>query len=162
LETGFSAVNYWLFKTEPATYSIDDLAAEPAGFSVWEGVRNYQARNLLRDQVAHGDVVLIYHSSCKQVGVVGVAEVVRDAYPDPSQFVSTSPYFDARSSTDKPRWVAVDITFQYRFPRLLSLGELKTMEALRDMVLLKQGRLSIQPVKNKEFNAILERIGSGA
>jgi predicted RNA-binding protein with PUA-like domain len=145
---------YWLFKSEPDEYSIDDLRNEPAGVGVWDGIRNYQARNFLRDQVAVGDEVLFYHSSCKQVGIAGTAEVVRAAYPDPAQFNPESRYFDPRATSETPRWYCVDIRYVGQFDAVIPLAELRKMPALADMVLLNQGRLSIQPVRQEEWTVI--------
>lgn len=146
-------MSYWLFKSEPDEFGIDDLAA--AKVQRWDGIRNYQARNLLRDQVAVGDEVLIYHSSCKAVGVAGIATVVSAAYPDPLQFDPDSAYFDPRSSPDQPRWISVDIAFVEKFARVLSLQTIKAMPQLAEMVLIRQGRLSVQPVRAPEWQAIL-------
>ena len=110
---------YWLFKTEPDEYSIDDLKRE--GRCAWEGIRNYQARNRLRDEVKEGDLVFIHHSSCKTPAIVGLAKVVRDAYPDASQFDSDSPYFDAKSKPESPRWLTVDLAYKQHAERILSL-----------------------------------------
>jgi predicted RNA-binding protein with PUA-like domain len=146
---------YWLFKSEPDEYSIDDLQAEPTGFGVWDGIRNYQARNFLRDQVAVGDGVLFYHSSCKQVGIVGTAEVVKAGYPDPAQFDPENDYFDPKATPEAPRWYCVDIRYRSRFNSLIPLAELRTIPTLADMVLLNQGRLSVQPVQPDEWLLIL-------
>ena len=147
-------MKYWLFKTEPDEYSIDDLAnAGPTG-APWDGIRNYQARNFLRDDVAVGDRVLIYHSSCAAVGLVGVAQVVKAAYADPDQFDANSNYFDAKATPDNPRWYRVDIIFVARFDELISLAQLKATHGLESMVLLRQGRLSVQPVTANEWEII--------
>lgn len=146
----------WLFKTEPDEYSIDDLAAETQGYGVWDGIRNYQARNFLRDQVATGDRVLIYHSSCTPAAIVGEAEVVRDAYADQSQFDSASKYFDSKASMEKPRWFSVDIRFAEKFPQPLPLAKIKQTAALQKMLLLQQPRLSVVPVAEAEYGAIVE------
>ncbi len=103
---------YWLFKTEPDAFSLDDLKNAPKQTTLWEGVRNYQARNFMRDDVKVGDSVMIYHSSCKHVGVAGIAEVTKEAYPDPTQFDFSSDYYDAKATSDKPRWVVVEVTYQ--------------------------------------------------
>ena len=146
---------YWLAKTEPSECSIDDFAVEPSKAIVWEGVRNYQARNYLR-QMAVGDEVLVYHSSCKDIGVVGVVKVVRAAYPDPAQFHASSMYFDANSPSDKPRWDAVDLIFVRKLPRLIPLDELKAMPALAELALVQKGsRLSVMPVTQAQWNAII-------
>ncbi|SFC39399.1 Predicted RNA-binding protein, contains PUA-like domain [Microbulbifer thermotolerans] len=148
-------MNYWLFKSEPDEYSIRDLAAEPGQTGRWDGIRNYQARNFLRDHVQKGDCVLFYHSACKVPAVVGTAKVVRAAYPDPAQFDSGSKYFDPKASGDKPRWYCVDIRWQSEFARPVPLTEIKQNPDLAEMVLVKQGRLSIQPVRPEEWKTIV-------
>lgn len=148
-------MNYWLFKSEPDTYSIDDLAAEPSGRGRWDGVRNYQARNILRDRVKKNDRVLFYHSGCRVPGIAGTARVVNSAYPDPTQFDRQSPYYDPKASPDSPRWFCVDVAFTHKFNTAISLGTLKAELRLADMVLLKQGRLSVQPVTAEQWNLIL-------
>jgi predicted RNA-binding protein with PUA-like domain len=150
------AKNYWLFKAEPHIYGIEHLAAAPDKIGRWDGIRNYQARNFLRDQVALKDEVFIYHSSCKQVGIVGTATVVKTAYPDPTQFDPESAYYDPKSTPENPRWVSVDIQLTRVFPRLIPLAELKAQPQLQDMVLIKQARLSTQPVTPAEWKTILE------
>ena len=151
-------MNYWLLKTEPAECSIDDLAAQPIKPVVWEGVRNYQARNFLR-QMQEGDEVLVYHSSCKLIGVAGTARISRNVYPDPAQFDPESPYFDPKSSRDSPRWDAVDVVFVQRFSQLLSLDAIKASPALEDLALVKKGnRLSVMPISANEWKAILELV----
>lgn len=149
-------MNYWLLKTEPAECSIDDLAAQPTKFVVWEGVRNYQARNYLR-QMHEGDEVLVYHSSCKLIGVAGTARISRSVYPDPAQFDPESPYFDSKSSRESPRWDAVDVMFVKKFSQLLPLDEIKACPALVDLALVKKGnRLSVMPVSANQWSSILE------
>jgi len=148
------AKNYWLFKAEPHIYGIDHLAAAPNKTGRWDGIRNYQARNFLRDQVALNDEVFIYHSSCKNVGIVGTAKVVKTAYPDPTQFNPESDYYDPKSTSENPRWVSVDIKLTRVFPRLIPLAEIKAQPQLEDMVLVKQSRLSTQPVTVKEWDLI--------
>lgn len=149
-------MQYWLFKAEPDVFGIEHLAAQPKKTGRWDGIRNYQARNFLRDQVAKGDAVFIYHSHCKQPGVVGIAEVVKAAYPDPTQFDPQSPYFDGKATPDLPRWVAVDIKLIRRFDQVIPLSVIKQQTVLENMVLLKQARLSIQPVSEHEWQAILQ------
>ena len=145
---------YWLLKTEPDVFSFGDLMEEPEG-AMWEGVRNYQARNLLRE-VKAGDKVLIYHSNCKPPGVVGVAEASREAYPDPTQFIEESPYYDEKSSRDEPRWTAVDVKGLYPLKRFVTLGEIKEEPALSEMKLVQRGnRLSVMRVTETEFSRIL-------
>jgi predicted RNA-binding protein with PUA-like domain len=148
------AKHYWLFKAEPHIYGIDHLAAAPNKTGRWDGIRNYQARNFLRDQVALNDEVFIYHSSCKNVGIVGTAKVVKTAYPDPTQFNPESDYYDPKSTPDNPRWVSVDIQLTKTFPRLISLAEIKAQPQLENMVLVKQSRLSTQPVTGEEWKLI--------
>ncbi len=145
---------FWLAKTEPAECGIDDFALDPATAIAWVGVRNYQARNYLR-AMAVGDAVLVYHSSCKLIGVAGIVRVTRAAYPDPTQFDPASVYFDPKSPPDAPRWSAVDMAFVARLPQLLTLDALRAMPALAQMPLLQRGnRLSVMPVTAEEFAAI--------
>ncbi|GAB2893378.1 EVE domain-containing protein [Microbulbifer echini] len=146
----------WLFKSEPDEYSLQDLAAEASGFGRWDGIRNYQARNFLRDRVAIGDGVLFYHSACKIPAVVGTAEVVRAAYADPAQFDPESKYFDPKASADKPRWYCVDLAWRSEFARPVPLADIKKNPQLTEMVLVKQGRLSIQPVRQEEWDSIVK------
>lgn len=149
-------MNYWLFKTEPDECSIDDFANAPDTPVVWEGVRNYQARNYLRDDVSVGDQVFIYHSSCKDIGIAGIARVVRAAYPDPSQFDRSSIYFDQKSTTINPRWIAVDLIFVSKFPQLIRLDKLKTLANLVELPVVRKGnRLSVMPVTCAEWRTIL-------
>ena len=150
------AKKYWLFKAEPHIYGIEHLAAAPDKIGRWDGIRNYQARNFLRDQVKTGDLVFIYHSSCKDIGIAGVAEVVRSSYPDPSQFNSLSPYFDAKSSGTKAPWVSVDLQFVEKFTALLPLDKLKQSTKLEQLPLVKKGnRLSVMPVSSAEWQHII-------
>jgi predicted RNA-binding protein with PUA-like domain len=145
---------YWLMKSEPAEVSIDDLAAAPRRTLPWFGVRNYQARNLMRDQFRVGDGVLFYHSSCPEPGIAGLAEVASTAYPDATQFDRKSPYFDAGSTRENPRWLVVDVKL-VRKTRLLSLAEMRAAPALAEMVVLRRGnRLSITPVTPAEWRAV--------
>lgn len=149
--------NYWLMKSEPDVYSLDDL--ERDGSTYWEGVRNYQARNIMRS-MAVGDGVVYYHSNAKPPGAVGLAKVTRTAYPDPHQFEKGHKYYDAKSSPEKPRWDVVDIEFVARFDRLLSLAELRERKDLEGMALLRKGqRLSVQPVTAKEWKILCEMGG---
>ncbi|MFO1388837.1 EVE domain-containing protein [Cellvibrio sp.] len=150
--------NYWLFKAEPHIYGIDHLNAAPKKTGRWDGIRNYQARNFLRDQVALGDEVFIYHSSCKNIGIVGTAKVVKTAYPDPTQFDPESNYYDPKSMPENPRWVSVDIQVTKTFPQIISLANIKAQLELENMVLVKQGRLSTQPVTKAEWDFILGMI----
>ena len=145
-------VRHWLFKTEPEAFSIVDLAL--VGVEPWDGIRSYQARNLMRDEMAVGDPVLVYHSNAKPPGVVGLAEVASPARPDESAFDPSAKYFDPASDPDDPRWLLVDVRYVETFPRLVPLDELRTYPELADMVLLKRSRLSIQPVSPEEFEFI--------
>ncbi|MFY8351682.1 EVE domain-containing protein [Pseudoalteromonas sp. SSM20] len=150
-------MQYWLFKTEPDEFSIDDLKRKNK--EIWDGIRNYQARNFLRDQVALGDLVFIYHSSCKEPGIVGVAKVIKTAFPDPSQFDSQSKYYDAKSTTDNPRWTSVTLEFVDKL-RIIALSKLKADKQLESMYLVQKGsRLSIQPVTESEWEYILNTYG---
>ncbi|MFC5079031.1 EVE domain protein [Vibrio thalassae] len=148
---------YWLFKTEPDEFSIDTLRVK--GTACWDGIRNYQARNMIRDEMKVGDSVLIYHSSCKQIGVAGMATIIKEAYVDHFQFDIESDYYDAKSDPDNPRWLMVDIEFVEKFKRVLPLSVLKTMPELVEMPLVKRGnRLSVMPVTESEWQAILSRV----
>lgn len=146
-------MTYWLMKSEPEEVSIDDALA--LGSAPWFGVRNYQARNFMRDQMRVGDGVLFYHSSCAEPGIAGVAEVASTAYPDATQFDPKSKYFDAKSTPENPRWVLVDIKAT-RKTRLLSLTAMRSLPELATMVVLQKGsRLSITPVTEEEWHAVL-------
>ena len=147
---------YWLAKSEPNTYSIDDLARD--GSTCWEGVRNYSARNNMR-AMSEGDLVFFYHSNANPPGVVGIAEVKREAYPDRFAWNKRSKYYDEKSPKDKPRWFMVDLEFVTKFKRLVPLDELKQTKSLEDMVVVKRGRLSVQPVTKKEFD-VIKRLGT--
>ncbi|WP_299569514.1 EVE domain-containing protein [uncultured Shewanella sp.] len=147
---------FWLMKSEPDEFSIDDLAHCENQTETWDGIRNYQARNFLRDKVELGDIVFFYHSSCKVPGIVGLATVSSAPYIDQSAFDQASTYFDGKSSIDNPRWVAVDLTFKAKFSRIITLTELKADPNLTEMVLVSKGaRLSVQPVTQQEFDYIL-------
>ncbi len=149
---------YWLMKTEPNTYSIDDLERE--GRTQWEGVRNYQARNLMREMQL-GDRVLFYHSSANPPGVVGEARVVREAYPDHFAQQPDSPYFDEKASAEDPRWYMVDVEFVRKLPGFVSLETLKGAPGLEDMIVTQRSRLSVQPVTRDEFYIVCA-LGDGA
>jgi len=145
-------------KSEPDEFSIDDLVKAPKKTTAWFGVRNYQARNYMRDHMRVGDGVLFYHSSCPEPGIAGLAEVASTPYPDPSQFDSRSPYYDAKSKREEPRWMLVDVKLVKK-TRLLSLEEMRAVPALEDMVTLRRGnRLSITPVTPAEWKAVLKRL----
>jgi predicted RNA-binding protein with PUA-like domain len=150
---------YWLMKSEPSECSIDDLAAAPKKTVPWVGVRNYQARNYMRDDMQVGDGVLFYHSSCPEPGIAGLAKVASAAYPDATQFDPASPYFDAKSAPDAPRWVHVDVKLERKTP-LLSLAAMREASSLASMLVLKRGnRLSITPVTADEWRAVLKLLG---
>jgi predicted RNA-binding protein with PUA-like domain len=150
---------YWLMKSEPAEASIDDLARAPHRTLPWTGVRNYQARNFMRDAMQPGDDVLFYHSSCAEPGIAGLARVAGGLAPDPTQFDPASPYFDARSTPTQPRWLQIDVTLA-RKTRLLSLAEMRQAPELASMQVLRRGnRLSITPVTAAEWQAVLVRLG---
>lgn len=147
---------YWLMKSEPSECSIDDLAAARAKTVPWFGVRNYQARNFMRDDMQPGDGVLFYHSSCPEPGVAGLAEVASGPYPDATQFDPKSPYHDAKSTRDKPRWLLVDVKLR-RKTTLLPLKRMRELPQLQTMLLLRPGsRLSITPVTEAEWRAVVE------
>ncbi len=148
-------MNYWLMKSEPGDVSIDDVLGRPDQTIGWYGVRNYQARNFMRDQMRVGDGVLFYHSSCAVPGVAGIARVASPAYPDPTQFERKNKYFDEKSTPEQPRWMQVDVQIT-RKTELLSLTEIRQHPALADMRLLARGnRLSITPVTKTEWQFIL-------
>jgi predicted RNA-binding protein with PUA-like domain len=147
-------MSYWLMKSEPTVFSIDDLAR--VRVTPWEGVRNYQARNFMRDGMRKGDLAFLYHSSCDVPGIMGVMEICREAYPDPSQFDLRSPYYDPASRPDDPRWLMVDVRYRRRLPRAITLAELRTHRELAALALLRRGnRLSIMPVTGKQWQFIL-------
>jgi predicted RNA-binding protein with PUA-like domain len=149
---------HWLMKSEPSVFSIDDLGKAPKKTTFWDGIRNFQARNLLRDEIKRGDGVLFYHSSADPPGVVGTALVVGEAAPDPSQFDRKSDKYDAAAKADDPRWFGVDIKLDQVFPRMVTLEEIRATPALAKMVLVQRSRLSVQPVTESEWKTIL-RLG---
>ena len=151
-------MKHWLFKSEPDVFGVDDLARAPKRTTGWEGVRNYQARNMLRDEIKTGDLGFFYHSSCAVPGIAGIVRVAREGYPDPTSFDRKSEYYDASSSRDAPRWYAVDVQLKKKIEPVITLDELREHAggALRDMVLLRRGnRLSITPVTADEWNFIV-------
>jgi len=153
-------MKYWLMKSEPESFSIDDLKAMPNGTEHWDGIRNYQARNFMRDDMKVGDKVLFYHSNCDEPGVVGIAEVASEAYPDHTAFDPASKYYDPKSKEENPRWMMVDVKFIKKFPKTVSLREIKTVSELSDMRLVQKGnRLSIMPVEKREFDIISKMAG---
>ncbi len=148
-------MNYWLMKTEPDVFSFEDLKARPGQKEPWDGVRNYQARNFMRDEMKVGDLVLFYHSNAKPAGVAGIAEVGSAPYPDPTAFDPQSKYYDPKSKKEAPRWMLIEVKYHADLKRLVSLDEMKAMPALEEMRALQRGnRLSIMPVTEKEFLAI--------
>lgn len=150
---------YWLMKSEPGSYSIDDL--ERDGTTHWEGVRNYQARNLMRE-MAEGDMVLFYHSNADPPGVAGVARVEGAARPDPYSWDPDSRYFDPKSSPEEPRWWMVDISFVEKLPRLVPLAELKADSSLQGMLVTGKSRLSVQPVEPSDFQRVVDLAREGS
>jgi predicted RNA-binding protein with PUA-like domain len=146
---------YWLMKSEPDVFGIDDLKNAPGGTDHWDGVRNYQARNYMRD-MKKGDEVLFYHSNCKEPGVAGLATVAREAYPDHTAFDPDDPHYDPKSDPDKPRWFMVDIKYRRKLKRVITLTELKQYRTLKEMPLVRRGnRLSIMPVTKKQWDFIM-------
>ena len=151
-------MRYWLMKSEPDDVSIDDLAALPKKTIAWYGVRNYQARNFMRDQMQIGDLAFFYHSSCPEPGIAGIVRVSKAAYPDASQFDRKSPYYDAKATRETPRWLNVEVTLVEK-TRLVPLAELRTQPALSEMrVLQRANRLSITPVDPREWSFITEKL----
>ncbi|HEY1041270.1 MAG TPA: EVE domain-containing protein [Candidatus Paceibacterota bacterium] len=149
-------MNYWLMKTEPSTYSIDDLKKDK--ITSWEGVRNYQARNYMMHDMQVDDLVLVYHSNTDEIGVVGIGKVATKAYPDKTQFDPQSDYYDPKSTKENPRWWCVDIGFVEKFPKILTLNKIKSCPELSNMVVAQKGsRLSITPVEKKHFEGIQKR-----
>ncbi len=151
-------MNHWLLKSEPATFGIDALAALPKQTTAWDGVRNYQARNMLRDSMKKGDLAFFYHSSCDVPGIAGIVSVVKSGYPDPTAFDPKDDHYDADSAPGDPRWFVVDVKLQRKFKRIITLDALRKHErdALADMVLLRRGnRLSVTPVTASEWSFIL-------
>ena len=145
---------YWLMKSEPDAYSIDDL--ERDGREMWDGIRNYQARNMMRDDMRVGDEAIFYHSACKVPAAVGIMKIASEPYPDPTQFDPESKYYDPKSSEDDPRWCLVDVEFVRKFSRPLALKELRDVPDLDGMLLLRRGnRLSITPVEKQHWDVLL-------
>ncbi len=149
----------WLMKSEPGVYSIHDLRRD--GRTGWEGVRNYQARNFMRDEMQVGDRVLFYHSSAEPPGVAGLARVARSGYPDPTARDSQSPYFDPMASEEDPRWFLVDVEFEEKFPEIVPLATLRETPGLEKMLVINKSRLSVQPVTEEEFRIVRELGGRG-
>ena len=153
-------MNYWLMKSEPTCFSLDDLEHSPGGVSSWDGVRNFQARNLLRDEIKVGDGVLFYHSSCAEPAIVGLAEVVRGGYPDHTAQDPRSDHYDPKASPDHPIWYMVDVQFRARLPQPLTRDDLRNHLVLAGMLVLQRGsRLSVQPVTADEWRAVMALTG---
>ncbi|HKP97604.1 MAG TPA: EVE domain-containing protein [Fibrobacteria bacterium] len=151
------AKKYWLMKTEPDVFGIRDLKKRPGKREHWDGVRNYQARNHMRDGMSVGDEVLFYHSSADVIGVAGVASIAKAAYPDPSALDPKSKYHDPKATAEKNPWVMVDVKFVSEFPRVVTLDEMKSAPGLENMLVTKRGmRLSVQPVTPEEFAIVLK------
>ncbi len=152
------AKNYWLLKSEPSSYSIDDLKRD--GKTDWTGVRNYQARNTMRDSMKKGDLAFYYHSSTDETGIAGVCEIASDAIPDKTAFDSKSDYYDPKSSPANPTWFCREVKFKQKFKEPILLSDLRNMKDLEKMVLLQKGsRLSVQPVSEKEWEVIMKKAG---
>ncbi len=149
-------MNYWLMKSEPDVYSIDDLARD--GKTMWDGVRNYQARNFMRDQMRAGDLVFFYHSNAEPAGIAGIAKVVGKPYPDPTAFDEKDIHFDPKSKKEAPTWYLVDVAFVKKLKKFLALDEIKKIKGLEGMLLLQKGsRLSVQPVSQAHWDILTER-----
>jgi len=151
-------MNHWLLKSEPDSFSIDDLAAKPKHTTAWDGVRNYQARNMLRDSMKKGDTAFFYHSSCEVPGIAGIVRVVKEGYPDKTAFDSKDDHYDAESDPKRPRWFVVDVKLVRKFKRVITLDELRrhASDELSEMRLLQRGnRLSVTPVSQLEWDFIL-------
>lgn len=154
------ARRYWLVKSEPDSFSFDDLLASPNRTTGWDGVRNYQARNFMRDDMKIGDLVFFYHSSTDPAAIVGIAEVVREAYPDHTAFDRKDSHFDPKSKQDAPTWMMVDLRAREALPKPVTLAELRNVKGLEKMVLLQKGsRLSVQPVSEREFEIVCRLAG---
>lgn len=149
-------MNYWLFKSEPDVFGIDHLMEMPKRTEHWDGVRNYQARNMMRDGMRKGDLAFFYHSNCAEPGIVGIVEIVRGGYPDFTAFDPDTKYFDPKSDPDNPRWYMVDVKFKRRLERTITLAELKEHPELEGMPLVRKGnRLSVMPVAPEHWEFIL-------
>jgi len=150
-------MNYWLMKSEPDVFGIEHLKACPDKTDGWDGVRNYQARNMMRDQMKKGDLVFFYHSNCKVPGIVGIMKIAKERYVDDTAFDPKQKYYDPKISPENPRWFRVDVTYQKTFKRTIPLSELRENPLLENMALLRKGnRLSIMPVSADEWQAILD------
>jgi len=151
-------MKYWLMKSEPDVFSIDHLAKMPGKTAHWDGIRNYQVRNMMRDEMKKGDLAFFYHSNCMEPGIVGIVRIVNEAYPDFTAFEPSEKYYDPKSNPENPRWLMVDVQFVRKFKRTISLQELKTYKSLTEMIILRRGnRLSITPVSKKHWDFILKQ-----
>ena len=149
-------MNYWLMKSEPDEFSIDDLRNRPDKTEPWDGVRNYQARNMLRDEMKNNDLAFFYHSNCEEPGIVGIMTIDKEGYPDPTAFDPNEKHYDPKSNPGNPRWYLVDVKFKKKFRRTITLAELRGRKPLQNMKLLQKGnRLSVMPVTRKEWEYIL-------
>lgn len=149
-------MHYWLFKSEPSCFSIDDLEKKPKQITYWDGVRNYQVRNMLRDQIKKGDQVFFYHSSCSPPGIAGIVEVVKEGYPDFTAWDIQSDHYDPKSTEDNPRWYMVDVQLVKKFERLITLDQIRKHPHLKKMLVVRPGnRLSITPVTKDEWKTII-------
>ncbi len=153
-------MNHWLMKTEPDAFSIDDLLTRKNQTEGWNGVRNFEARNLMRDRMRVGDLAIIYHSNAHPSGAAGVAKVASTAYPDPDQFDKSSQYFDPKATLETPRWYQVDVRFVKKFAHLVPLDEIRREPRLDELVMLRRNRLSITPLTAAEFR-VFEELGKG-
>jgi predicted RNA-binding protein with PUA-like domain len=150
-------MNYWLMKSEPDVFGIDHLKSRPRKTEPWDGVRNYQARNMMRDEMKKGDQVFFYHSNCAEPGIVGIMEVVKEGYVDHTAFDPTQKYYDPKSDPAKPRWYMVDVRYKRKLKRIITLAEIKADKKLQNMKLVQRGnRLSIMPVSKAEWGHILK------
>ena len=150
-------MNYWLMKSEPEEFSIDNLKERPGKTEPWDGIRNYQARNMIRDDMKVGDLAFFYHSNCTEPGIVGIMEIASAAYPDPTAFNPREKHYDPKSKKESPTWYLVDVRYKRKLKRTISLAELKQCPPLREMRLLQRGnRLSIMPLTRKEWDYILK------
>lgn len=149
---------YWLLKSEPECYSIEDM--ERDGRTNWDGIRNYQARNFMRDDMMPGDLAFFYHSNAKPPGIAGIVEIVRPGYPDQTQFDVHDKHYDPKATPDEPRWIMVDVEFRKKFDEMFSLTDLKKTEGLEEMMVTRRGsRLSVQPVAPEEWARVMEILG---
>ena len=154
-------MHYWLMKSEPSEFSIDDLRQCPEATASWDGVRNYQARNMMRDEMQPGDGAFFYHSNCAEPGIVGIVAITKAGYPDPTAFDPRDKHYDPKSDPNHPRWFLVDVTFMSKLKRTITLAELKTHETLAELPLVRRGnRLSVMPVKADEWRFICSLVSS--